>query len=1175
MVLKKMKNRMLSILLTAAVAITAYPSVPVMAMPESSEEAYVSGDELLSDNLEQINSEDILPGSAVELTEGEQQGGASKEETSSLSDTPVPEEETPSASDTPAPRAEMPSSSDASVPEEEVSSSVEVDSEQQSEESEISQNSKEYSETVNMDIKAVGSNGIAYEDVAYLSARAYNSLPEDAQKVYMDMCDSITEWKENGEDVQDIVLSVDEDGELALGFAMPIKRFDTADTQQFIDGVAKENTDEVGDTKDAIDAADIVDKNGEETNKDTNDADKEEADNNADTENKEETGSNVGTEGKEESGNNADTEGKEETDNNSGTENKEDSNEGNGNTGDSGEADGDSDDANQKTPDSNADSDSNNDVTDPKPSDSENDDGLTDGEIGEAEEPSNMEVEGIIGEGIISENVELMTAYNDESQYIYEMPAEDLNTLLPNSNENYFKNQLDSNGKLLYDAGKKSYITDSSKGYIGYTLTTSTLILPSKFSIACCDSISALINMYPNYFNWLDLGASTPMYGKMEYKNGRGKYTVGLAKSDHYNTNLETQATARVNELVDKAVQHAVSTYPTNPTYGIIEYFDKWICETNFYNYVGTYGDPASLSSDTYFYCHSCYGILLKGYGVCESYALAMSRLLDAAGIRNQYIMGDAGGGHAWNYVQMPDNQWYLLDSTWDDPEDKNASSTKDYFLVCDDGIHKPTGKRFKNGKTFKFEKRSKASYVEPDEAKIVLKPKGKYNLSVKDSYYSKMVTGWNSDNAAVAKVDKDGQITAGTKAGQTKIKMTMKTGSTYSIDVYVEPYQITSLTFPQNDKASYTDTYADEDAYFSVSDVRKIDINVTQKDKKMTAEELQKCASLPITVTSGNTKVAVIIDAPVIDGDTIKLNVYPINVGKSKITIKFGGKSASYTLNVKYALQESWFSFESDSKTDGYTYTGKAYKPKVTKTATSGVGKNAKYKVTYVNNKNAGTAKDKAADKNVPTVKITGTGNYAGTIERHFTINPISPTGTIQFVSCAESLKYNGAGQQPKTKVKMGNKTLKAGADYVLVYKPKDEPDAVGSEEMPQNVGTYIVTVKGNNYDFPETTNPDKPMEFKIVETDISKVKVSCPSSIKATGDNIIPNVKKKIAVKIGKNVLEEGIDYTVTFKDSADNTIPTITEKGTYKVVFAPTGDNVKESAKKKSIIKTLKVK
>ena len=51
-----------------------------------------------------------------------------------------------------------------------------------------------------------------------------------------------------------------------------------------------------------------------------------------------------------------------------------------------------------------------------------------------------------------------------------------------------------------------------------------------------------------------------------------------------------------------------------------------------------------------YFYCHSCYGILLKGYGVCQSYALAMTRLLDAAGIRNMYVVGTGnGGGHAWN----------------------------------------------------------------------------------------------------------------------------------------------------------------------------------------------------------------------------------------------------------------------------------------------------------------------------------------------------------------------------------------------------------------------------------------------------------------------------------------------------------------------------------------------
>ena len=68
------------------------------------------------------------------------------------------------------------------------------------------------------------------------------------------------------------------------------------------------------------------------------------------------------------------------------------------------------------------------------------------------------------------------------------------------------------------------------------------------------------------------------------------------------------------------------------------------------------------------------------GYGVCESYALTMNWLLEKAGIRSMYAVGDVtGGGHAWNYVQMSDGKWYLQDSTWNDD---GSTSNRDYLLV-------------------------------------------------------------------------------------------------------------------------------------------------------------------------------------------------------------------------------------------------------------------------------------------------------------------------------------------------------------------------------------------------------------------------------------------------------------------------------------------------------------
>lgn len=1009
--------------------------------------------------------------------------------------------------------------------EEQPSESVEGDLPQQPENTELLENSREHSETVEIDVKAVGTNGIEYNDVTYLSVNAYNRLPEDAQKIYMEMCDSIAEWKKSGEDIRNIVISVDETGALQLGTSIPIRALYTSDAaEQYIDEMTQENSDDSGEIKE--NTPEITE---------TADPDKESSD---DSSNKD------GNEATED-----DTEDKEITDGNTDSAD-------NGETGDDSNKEADSEKTdepgNTTNPEENADDgNDDNSIPNEEPADSLDDNDLTDDVIGEAEESSDIEDSE---EGIIAENTELAEAYYRNAEGLDTIPVADLNTLLPNNNVDYFKKQLDSLGKTLYGYGKEDLVdtvkfySDEYGKYTFFGIKTNYAIASTKFESAIVNSISALINMYPNSFNWMDLGASLSTVA--QYKNGEGIYIAYLPVSDHYNDDLESQAKAKVNQLVDAAVQSAVTNYPANPTYGIIKYFDNWICANNYYNDIGTYTDPTSIASDQYFYCHSCYGILLKGYGVCESYALAMSRLLDAAGIRNQYIVGDAGGGHAWNYVQMPDNKWYMLDSTWND---SGNTSSKKYLLVSDDGVHKPTGKRYVNGKNFKFEKLSTTSYVEPDGHSIALKPRGKYNMSVEDSYYSKMVTSWNSADTSIAIIDSKGQITAGSKTGATEITMKLKTGNTYKIPVYI--YKVTNLTFQQNNKAAYTDTYIDADANIDPeNDYYTLDINVTQSDRVISAADISKCAGLAPTVTSSNTKVA--YAGAQITGDIIRLYVLPIAVGKSKITVKFADKTASYTLNVKYGLQQSWFACESDDTTKKYPYNnGKAYKPKVVKTATSGAGKDAKYKVIYVDNKNAGTA----------TIKITGTGNYAGTIERTFKIDPVdAPAGTLDFKSCTASLIYNGAGQVPKTTVKVGNKSLKAGSDYILLYN--------GKEELPKAAGTYSVTIKGNNYNLNTTGIEAKTLT--ITETTIDKVKFTCPSSIKATGDNMIPAIKAKINAKIGKNVLEENVDYTVTFSDSNGIAVSTITQKGTYKAEFKPVGKNVKATDKKTSIIKTIRV-
>ena len=75
---------------------------------------------------------------------------------------------------------------------------------------------------------------------------------------------------------------------------------------------------------------------------------------------------------------------------------------------------------------------------------------------------------------------------------------------------------------------------------------------------------------------------------------------------------------------------------------------------------------------------HSPEGVLLRGTGVCESYALAYQILLREIGLESLYVTGSSRGvSHAWNLVRM-DGEWAWVDVTWDDPV--GGEEGYDYF---------------------------------------------------------------------------------------------------------------------------------------------------------------------------------------------------------------------------------------------------------------------------------------------------------------------------------------------------------------------------------------------------------------------------------------------------------------------------------------------------------------
>ena len=123
---------------------------------------------------------------------------------------------------------------------------------------------------------------------------------------------------------------------------------------------------------------------------------------------------------------------------------------------------------------------------------------------------------------------------------------------------------------------------------------------------------------------------------------------------------------------------------------------------------------------------------------------------------------------------------------------------------------------------------------------------------------------------------------------------------------------------------------------------------------------------------------------------------------------------------------------------TSTYAYDGKAKKPGVTVKLNGKTLKNSTdYTVSYSNNTKVGTA----------TVKITGKGNYTGSVSKTFKIKNNFKKATVSGIS---NKSYTGKNITQSITVKYNGKTLKNGTDYTVSYSSN------------KKIGTATVKIAG-----------------------------------------------------------------------------------------------------------------
>ena len=146
--------------------------------------------------------------------------------------------------------------------------------------------------------------------------------------------------------------------------------------------------------------------------------------------------------------------------------------------------------------------------------------------------------------------------------------------------------------------------------------------------------------------------------------------------SDGFNTKNVNEAINETNQKVDEILN---KTKDITKKKDILSVVYKEVIKS------ATYKLEENATDDNKYHVRSSYGALVRGEALCEGFAKTNKVILDKLGFNNVLVQGtylyeDRTELHMWNYVQMEDNRWYLLDATMDNGLDENGGTTN-YFL--------------------------------------------------------------------------------------------------------------------------------------------------------------------------------------------------------------------------------------------------------------------------------------------------------------------------------------------------------------------------------------------------------------------------------------------------------------------------------------------------------------
>ncbi len=292
----------------------------------------------------------------------------------------------------------------------------------------------------------------------------------------------------------------------------------------------------------------------------------------------------------------------------------------------------------------------------------------------------------------------------------------------------YFYNQLTADAKVFYDTIEDMYKTgDLQKGNISREITKISGLEEklNNFATGSQDLLNimgaakdAFVCDNPNIF-YVDFDYLTIRVTQSE---GKKHLYLGTGRSDNYinkeflnpdnsiNTEKINASIEKVEAKIDEIVKKAESKKDTLlPGQDLIEQQVKLV-----------HNEIIKMSKYTYEYqtehpytIRTTYGAfgLDEGNIVCEGFSRALKTVLDRLGIPCILVRGiyrvteTQPEEHMWNYVQLDDDKWYAVDTTFDNKDDiiNDEDISTEFFLVGADKMYKHVTTGILSASNFEF----------------------------------------------------------------------------------------------------------------------------------------------------------------------------------------------------------------------------------------------------------------------------------------------------------------------------------------------------------------------------------------------------------------------------------------------------------------------------------------